>query len=598
VHGQYDLELPVEGPEEVRRLTQGYNSMLRALDSRIHELQFSEERFRSLVDSSPDCVLMVDLDWRVVHMSSAGLNIFRVSRSDDVIGKPLAELFPPVSRDWLANALQRARDGDAMSATVEGYGAREDERWLEIILAPVRAIDGHIASIIGRLRDVTASKAQAAALEHMTLHDMLTDLPNRGLFLERLEHALGEAQRENKSLAVIVMDLDRFKEVNDTLGHHIGDQLLQQVALRLQDTFRGEMIARLGGDEFAVYVPGATESAAIQYGQRAIKALEQPIPLSDLDIQIGTSIGITMFPPHGRTGAVLLQRADVAMYYAKRQKTGFAVYTQQIDPNSLRRLALVGELRHAIDNDELILHFQPKVDGTGRNCCGVEALVRWQHPQHGMMPPMEFIGLAEETGLIRPLTRWVLDAALRQWDKWQALGHRLPIAVNLSVRNLLDPKLAELIASQLRRWNVPPQFLQLEITESDIMSDPERALKVLRSLDQMGISLAIDDFGTGYSSLAYLKRLPVDEIKIDKSFVMNMAHDDNDALIVEATIDLAHKLGLSIVAEGVEDAATMARLHSAGCNALQGFLISRPVPADALVAWLASHTIGSAEVAR
>lgn len=592
--GNYDVTLPVGGPDEVRRLTESYNAMLRTIQSRIHDLQFSEERFRSLVENSPDCVMSIELDGRIELMSPAGMRLLFVSAARDASGKTLRELLPPLSRDEIERSLTAARQGTVTCTTLQAYGPGGEGTWLDVVLAPVRGRDSRIVSILGVLRDVTASRAQAAALEHMSRHDLLTDLPNRSRFAEMLEKALEEAQRSGKSVAVMVMDLDRFKEVNDTLGHHIGDQMLQQVALRLRDSFgHGEGIARLGGDEFAVCMLDVSEQEAVHNGQRVIRALEQAIPLSELDIQVGTSVGIAMFPNHGRTASLLLQRADVAMYHAKRQRAGLAVYSQEIDPNSVRRLAMLGELRHAIDSDELVLQFQPKIDGRTRSCSGVEALVRWNHPQHGMMPPAEFIGLAEETGLIRPLTRWVLDAALRQCVEWQSRGYRIPVAVNLSVRNLLDPKLVDMVAAQLKRWNISPECLELEITESDIMSEPERALRVLRSLDQMGIKLAVDDFGTGYSSLAYLKRLPVDEIKIDKSFIIGMGQDDNDATIVDATIDLAHKLGLRVVAEGVEDLHTANLLDQLGCDYLQGFFISRPVAGDAFLEWLQLNKIAT-----
>lgn len=591
-HGNYEAPLPVAGPEEVRRLAENYNAMLRTIQGRIHDLQFSEERYRSLVENSPDCVMSIELDGRIEHMSSAGVRLLFVSAARDANGRVLRDLVPPLSRDEIERGLATARQGAVACATLQAYGPGGEGNWLDVVFAPVRGRDGMIVSILGVLRDVTASRAQAAALEHMSRHDLLTDLPNRSLFAQLLDKALEEAQRRGKSVAVMVMDLDRFKEVNDTLGHHIGDQMLQQVALRLRDSFgRGEVIARLGGDEFAVCMSDVSEKEAVQNGQRVMRALEQAIPLSDLDIQVGTSVGIVMFPSHGRTASLLLQRADVAMYHAKRQRAGLAVYSQEIDPNSVRRLAMLGELRHAIDSDELVLQFQPKINGRTRACSGVEALVRWNHPHHGMMAPAEFISLAEETGLIRPLTRWVLDAALRQCVEWQSRGYRIPVAVNLSVRNLLDPKLADMVAAQLKRWNISPEYLELEITESDIMLEPERAMRVLRSLDQMGIKLAVDDFGTGYSSLAYLKRLPVDEIKIDKSFVIGMAQDDNDAAIVDATIDLAHKLGLQVVAEGVEDVHTANLLDRLGCDYLQGFYISRPVAGDVFLEWLQLNKI-------
>jgi diguanylate cyclase (GGDEF)-like protein/PAS domain S-box-containing protein len=590
VQGRYDEDLPVDGPEEVRRLTQGFNSMLQTIKNRIAALTSSEERFRSLVDSSPDCVLMMNLVFTVEYISAAGIEMFSLDKAEQVLNQSMVELFPPVSRQQVIKALNAAKTGQVMKQTVMAYDKRGNEHWFDMVLSPVRNAEKAIVSVLGTLRDITDSRAQAAALEHLSFHDTLTDLPNRSLFIERMENVLREAQQENSTVAVLMMDLDRFKEVNDTLGHHVGDQLLKQVAFRLQNALRkNDTIARLGGDEFAVLMPAATEQTAVEHAQKIIEILEQPISLSDLDIQISTSIGAALFPDHGNTGAMLLQRADVAMYYAKRQKSGIAVYSQDTDPHSLRRLTLLGELRHAIDNEELFLQYQPKVDARSRKIVGVEALVRWNHPQHGVMPPLEFIGLAEETGLIRPLTRWVLDTAMHQWSEWNNVGYKIGIAINLSVRNLMDPRLADMIAFQLQRWNVPARYLEMEITESDIMSDPDRALRVLQKLDEMGVKLSIDDFGTGYSSLAYLKQLPVDEIKIDKSFVMGMSEDENDAMIVDATIDLSHKLGLKVVAEGVENEHTLEMLRNLGCDIIQGFYISRPVASGALMDWLKTN---------
>lgn len=585
--GNYERTLALGGPTEVRRLTSGFNAMMQTIKNRISELQSSEQRFRSLVENSPDCVLLVNLDLRLKHLSPAGLKVFALDRPEQVLNQPLIELFPPISREWVIKGLHAAQAGNVIENTILAYDKRGEEHWMEVIFAPVRDGQNKIVSIIGNLRDVTASRAQAAALEHLSHHDTLTDLPNRSLFVERLEGELGVCSRDSNSVAVLILDLDRFKEVNDTLGHNIGDQLLQQVAFRLQSALRRtDTIARLGGDEFAIMMAAADEQQAIKHAQDIIKALEHPVALTDLDIQISTSIGIALFPNHGRNAATLMQRADVAMYYAKRHKAGFAVYSADIDPHSLRRLSLVGELRHAIDNDELFLQFQPKVSTKGGSTVGIEALVRWRHPHHGGMAPMEFVPLAEETGLIRPMTRWVLDHALQCWSGLREEGLTPTMAINLSVRNLMDPKLAEMISANLRRWDMPARYLELEITESDIMSDPERALRVLRTLNEMGIRLSIDDFGTGYSSLSYLKQLPVQEIKIDKSFVLGMSDDANDATIVDATINLAHKLKLSVVAEGVENQKTINLLEELGCDAMQGFYISRPIDESALLDWM------------
>lgn len=588
--GKFHSALVADGPEEVQRLTLGFNVMVQTIKTRIQDLEASEQRFRSLVDNAPDCVLMADLEFRLQYLSPSGLRLFALESDEQLLNSNLIDLFAPASREWVTRAMQAAQVGNVLSNTALAYDKKGDEHCLEVVFAPVRDGKNRIVSIIGNLRDVTATKAQAAALEHLSNHDPLTDLPNRSLFVEKLDRQLSAMAVEPTNVAVLIMDLDRFKEVNDTLGHNVGDRLLQQVAFRLMNVLRPtDTIARLGGDEFAIMMPAADETHAIAHAQEIIRTLENPVSLTDVDIQISTSVGIAMFPAHGRSGATLMQRADVAMYHAKRHRNGFAVYSADIDPHSLRRLSLVGELRHAIDNDELFLHFQPKVARGSGATVGVEALVRWSHPNHGGMAPLEFVPLAEETGLIRPMTRWVMDHALQCWSNLRAEGIDVTMAVNLSVRNLMDPKLADMIAMYLKRWNAPARALELEITESDIMADPERALRVLRALNEMGIRLSIDDFGTGYSSLTYLRKLPVHEIKIDKSFVLGMETGDSDITIVEATIDLAHKLNLSVVAEGVESHKVMTLLEQLGCDVIQGFYISRPVDEPALTQWLRAN---------
>jgi len=385
------------------------------------------------------------------------------------------------------------------------------------------------------------------------------------------------------------MDLDRFKEVNDTFGHHIGDLLLEQLGERLGGVLRNsDTIARLGGDEFAVLLPTATIDDARQIADRLLQVLEEPFALGGLQLEIDASIGIALSPDHATDADTLLRRADVAMYVAKRGNSGHATYTADQDQHSPMRLAMVGELRRAVENSELSLYFQPKVSlKSGRVTCA-EALVRWQHPKHGLLGPDLFVPIAEQTGLIRPLSRWVLDAALRQVNRWRQDGLDLAVAVNLSMRNLHDPEMAETIRQLLARWGVPASCLTIEITESSLMADAARAMEVLSRVRSMGVGVSIDDFGTGYSSLAYLKRLPVHELKIDKSFVAHMASDENDAAIVRSTIGLAHDLGLRVVAEGVEDQQTWDVLAALGCDVAQGYFISRPLPALALGEWLDS----------
>jgi diguanylate cyclase (GGDEF)-like protein len=425
------------------------------------------------------------------------------------------------------------------------------------------------------------SSASVALEKHQALHDALTDLPNRRLFRDRVNQAVVATRRTQQPVAVMIIDLDRFKEVNDTLGHHIGDILLQQVAARLQSTLReGDTIARLGGDEFAVLLPMVSGPvAAAGVAEKLVKALEEPFTIRSWTFDIDASIGIAVSPEHGDTVDALMQRADVAMYLAKESRAGFELYSADRDRHSPRRLALLGDLRRALDDGSLVLHYQPKADMRTGGVRGVEALLRWTHVEHGPIPPDEFIPLAEHTGLIRPLTLFVLDRALAQCREWNDDGVAVGVAVNLSVRNLYDPSFADEVARLLAVHGVPARQLELEITESVIMADPMRAMAVLARLSDLGVGLSLDDFGVGYSSLAYLKRLPVTEIKIDKSFVMNISHDESDAMIVRSTIGLARSLGMRVVAEGVESQETWARLVALGCDIAQGHYLCKPKPA-------------------
>jgi diguanylate cyclase (GGDEF)-like protein len=439
-----------------------------------------------------------------------------------------------------------------------------------------------------------ASKAlrhQAELNEYQALHDSLTDLPNRALFHDRVRQALTSARRDHVPAAVMIMDLDRFKEVNDTLGHASGDELLKQVGLRLSESLReSDTVARLGGDEFGVLLPKVVDGeAAVAVARKLRTTLEEPFTIHGLALQMEASIGIALYPDHGGDVQSLLQRADVAMYVAKEHPAGCEVYTRERDDYSPDRLTLLTELRRAIDRGELLLHYQPKADLRTGEIHGVEALVRWQHPERGMIPPDEFIPAAQKTGVIGPLTMFVLDEALRQCRTWSLQGLELCVAVNLSTRNLLDLHLPEAVGELLTRREVPACLLELEITESTILADPVRAMQILSRLDEMGVRLSIDDFGTGYSSLAYLKRLPVDELKIDKSFIIGMDESENDEVIVRSTIDLGRNLGLRVVAEGVESPQAWSRLAQLGCNIAQGYYLSRPVPAEQLTQWLADR---------
>jgi diguanylate cyclase (GGDEF)-like protein len=426
----------------------------------------------------------------------------------------------------------------------------------------------------------------SVAKEQLATHDSLTGLPNRLLFRDRLERMISECD-DGAMLAVMLVDLDGFKEVNDTLGHHIGDSLLCQVGQRLSERLGEELsVARLGGDEFGVVGIVADRGAATELGHHVLAVLRQPFALQDLPFHIEASVGGALYPEHASDVDALLQRADVAMYLAKEQGTGYETYCSSTDRYSPRRLALLGELRRAIEQGELVLQYQPIAEMRTGDVRKVEALVRWNHPEHGMLPPSEFIPLAEPTGLMGPLTRHVLDIAIKQARLWRERRLDITIAVNVSARNLHYPELRNDVAALLEKWVVPASSLELELTESMLMADPRRATEVLQSLNELGIATILDDFGTGYSSLAYLKRLPVSQLKIDGSFVSNMATDEEDAAIVASTIDLARSLGLSVVAEGVESETVWQKLHEFGCDFVQGYYLSQPLTGNQMTRWL------------
>jgi diguanylate cyclase (GGDEF)-like protein/PAS domain S-box-containing protein len=438
------------------------------------------------------------------------------------------------------------------------------------------------------LHDVTERTMAAEVLRRQALHDGLTGLPNRTMLHERLRAALLGSEQSGSRVGLLVMDLDQFKDVNDALGHDQGDRLLIEMSRRLQRVLRGaHTIARLGGDEFALLVTDVGDAdGALYVAHQVRRALEQPFQLGGISLQTSASIGVALYPDHATNAEALIQRADVAMYAAKRGGLGTAVYTPEADQSSVRRLALLGELRGAIQADDLVLHYQPSLDLTNGEVHSAEALVRWQHPEHGLMPPAEFIELAEVSGLIQPMTRWIIEAALTQIRAWLDQGLEIQVSVNLSVRNLYDRDLVPWLDRLLIDRGIGAKLLKLEVTESELMDDPLLALEVLGKLRALGLSTSIDDFGTGYSSLAYLKHLPIDELKIDRSFVNAMVEDASDLTIVRSTIDLSHNLGLEVVAEGVEDGETLHLLAELGCDRAQGYFVSRPVPADVFTEWV------------
>jgi len=432
-------------------------------------------------------------------------------------------------------------------------------------------------------------------LEHQALHDALTGLANRTLLHDRLQHAIRTSRRENKKVALLMIDLDRFKEVNDTLGHHIGDALLVEIGQRLVDTLReADTVARLGGDEFAVVLSDTDEDKASHIAEKIHTLMAEMFYIEEIKLYIKASIGIVLYPKHGKSAQALLQKSDIAMYVAKHNKLGQSVYDPEHDQHSIGRLALMSDLRIALNEDQLELHYQPKIALSSGDIIGFEALLRWQHPKYGAIPPTQIIPLAEQTGDIGDVTKWVIEKALNQLKLWQQRNIFLSISVNLSVYNLYDTELINQV-TQLLHDNMPLcHHLTFEITESAMMEQPEQAVEVITLFDNLGVRISIDDFGTGFSSLSYLKRLPVDELKIDKSFVMEIHNDDSDAVIVRSTIDLAHNLGLEVVAEGIENQDIYDILSILGCDHAQGYHISYPLPLNELENWLKPYSTQNA----
>lgn len=425
-------------------------------------------------------------------------------------------------------------------------------------------------------------------LEHQAMHDALTRLPNRALFHDRLNNTLKSAQRSKELFALVVVDLDLFKEINDTLGHHTGDLVLQHVASACNRILReSDTVARMGGDEFAILLPKVTGvEHAVEVAQRVLTAIKEPLQIDGHQVEVSASLGIAMFPQHGEDELELTTHSDAAMYEAKRKKLGVAVYLPEMGEGKSEALLLKGELRRAIMEGEMVLHFQPKIDISSNSVIGVEALVRWQHSRLGLLYPDKFIELAEMSGQIKLLTQEVLRLAMKQILEWSSKGHVFPVAVNISAINLQDRDFPETVAAMIAEYKVPSHLLELEVTETAIMNDPIVAIENIRKLSLMGIQMSIDDFGTGYSSMVYIQKLLVAKIKIDKSFVMDMGGSSKDEVIVRSTIDLAHNLGLKAVAEGVENKEAWDKLREMGCDSAQGYFMSKPLSADMFLQWV------------
>jgi diguanylate cyclase (GGDEF)-like protein len=451
------------------------------------------------------------------------------------------------------------------------------------------ATPGPVLDLPGERSDTVAQLMEH--IEYQAFHDWLTDLPNRRLFRDRAEQALRIAVLDGSGFAVILLDLERFSEVNDTLGQLAGDKVLAEIGARLRQALRQvDTVARVGGDEFGILAPGISDPAAARLiAAKLSSELIRPVPIDGLALEFEASIGIAVFPENGTNVETLIRRADVSVHLSKNTHAP-VVYAGKYDHNSRARLALMPDLRRAIEGGELVIDYQPEADVATGDVCKVEALVRWRHPKHGLLAPDEFIPIAEQTGLIRKLTRHVLDVALAQCAVWEASGVELVVAVNISGRELVDLEFPAEVDELLTKWNIHPSKLELEITERAIMTDSFRAVAILAQLNELGVRIAVDDFGTGYASLASLRRLPIDVIKIDRSLVQGMTESQEDAALVRMAIDTGHHLGLEVVAEGVETESALRRLEALGCDILQGFLLGRPQAASLISAQLRGHS--------
>ena len=537
---------------------------------------------RSLADAAELVSPRVALSLDGLRSQARSLFVFRVRGCNltlrgQMLHDDTADVLIFLGSPWITSLSAMTDTG----LTLEDFAVSDNVVDYLLLLQTQEAALAQARTLADSLRE------SGAELRRQALHDELTGLPNRRMLAERFERALGE-ERPGSSTGLLVMDLDGFKRVNDTFGHQYGESLLTQVGARLSGLLRdGDTLARLGGDEFAVLLPAVgSMTAALRMAARIRGAFETPFTVAGLDLEVDASVGVVLSGEHGQAADILLRHADTAMYTAKARGCGVAAYKAENDANSAARLVLQGELRRAMQDHQLTLHYQPKVSVRTGEMVGAEALVRWQHPTRGIIPPSDFIPVAEHSGLIGPLTRHILDMALGQVRAWADEGLTVPVAVNISARNLLDEGLCAQVAGLLAQHRVPAGHLVLEVTESALMTDVEKAKWVLQEVAALGVGISIDDFGAGFTSLGHLTTLPISELKVDRSFIDAMTRDRRSSLVVQSVITLGHNLGLTIVAEGVETEETQEMLTRMGCDSVQGYHLCRPLPAIAFGAWM------------
>lgn len=549
------------------------------------QLAGSEERYRKLFELSPDGML-IHSEGKIVLVNSMCMKMLGASVPEELIGKPVLDIYHSDSREHARERMRQVHEENRSVPALERKIVMLDGAAVDVELAASPITHRGKPSDLVVMRDITERKAANERLNYLAQYDSLTGLPNRSLFRDRLEHTLAQAKRSGRSAAVLFIDLDRFKMVNDTLGHAVGDKLLKQVAVRLSACIRtGDTVGRFGGDEFSVILLDlAKPSDAAVVAQKINDTLARPFDLDGHRTFVAASIGITLYPTDATDPETLQMNADAAMYLAKELgRNTYRFFTQEMNDRAMQRMEMEASMRQALERGEFLLHYQPKVDLASGAICGMEALLRWAHPQKGMVYPAEFIPVLEETGLIVPVGDWVVREACRQIGAWQRAGVKVPhVAVNLSARQFQQKNLEDIVCDILRETGVAPDLLQFEITESMLMNDPKAAAHTLLGLRKAGVMLSVDDFGTGYSSLAYLKRFPLDALKIDRSFVIDMTSGSQGLALVSTIISLAHSLKLKVVAEGVETEEQSGTLRLLNCDQMQGYYFSKPVAAAAL----------------
>ncbi len=573
-------------------MLEGYwDAALSQIQTEKDKVTLLQDQITGLLGNIPQILWSVDVRTNTpLYVSPSTRNICSL---DVQMPIPCLAWTHPDDQELVKAAWHEALQGKRVDVESRVQEPGQDPRWFRRVFHPYLDQTGKVVRIDGLMDETTKWKNVISRLHVLATTDSLTGLPNRALLYDRLSQTIATARRDSgKQVALMLMDLDHFKEINDTLGHPAGDEVLRQVAERLTPLLReSDTLARLGGDEFAVILPDSPNglAAAEKVSDSITAAFSRPFQYEGRDLYLGAGIGIAVFPQHGEDVDTLMSRADLAMYSSKHKGIGSVVYQPQNSDSGAHRFHLTNELRRALDRDEFLLHYQPKIGLRSGHAYGVEALIRWQHPERGLLLPDQFISLAERSGLIQPITDWLIETLAAQCCKWRKGGNDLSIALNVSTTSFQNPKLLQRLHDTLTSGPLQGRdgWMEIEITENTLMADIEHGSHVLRQLRELGVTVAIDDFGTGYSSLSYLKRLPIQSIKIDKSFVLNMAHDTSDAAIVRSTIELAHNLGYDVVAEGVENRDTLDLLKQMGCDSAQGYFMGYPISASDITHWMA-----------